>query len=277
MNLFITGGAGFIGTNFVRMAIARGHSVLNFDALTYAGRRENLSDLESTPSYSFVLGNICDEALVREAMASASFDAVINFAAESHVDRSIHAARVFSETNVLGTATLLEAARDAGISRFVQISTDEVYGSLGSSGIFSRSTPLNPSSPYSATKTAADLLALAFHHTWGFDVRITRCTNNYGAYQHPEKFIPTIITRALRGEQIPVYGDGLQVLRISISYERSSARLRRKQVPQKAKCSGSSHMLPIAPDMTDAMRWIGRVRRTNSVGNPRQSFIMGWK
>jgi dTDP-glucose 4,6-dehydratase len=215
LNLFITGGAGFIGSNFVRMAIARGHNVLNFDALTYAGRRENLSDFEGRPNYLFIKGNICDEDAVGKAFIEQffgnEFDVVINFAAESHVDRSIHAARIFSETNVLGTATMLEAARSANVPMFIQISTDEVYGSLGSVGKFERHSPLNPSSPYSSTKTGADLLALSFYHTWGYDVRITRCTNNYGAYQFPEKFIPTIITRALRGESIPVFGDGLQV------------------------------------------------------------------
>ncbi len=215
MNLFITGGAGFIGSNFIRMAISRGHSVLNFDALTYAGRRENLSDLENKANYLFVKGNICDQMVVENAFAHTfggkGFDVTINFAAESHVDRSIHAARIFSKTNVLGTATMLESARSASVPMFIQISTDEVYGSLGTSGKFERHSQLNPSSPYSSTKTGADLLALSFYHTWGYDVRITRCTNNYGAYQYPEKFIPTIITRALRGQSIPVFGDGMQV------------------------------------------------------------------
>jgi dTDP-glucose 4,6-dehydratase len=215
LNLFVTGGAGFIGTNFVRMAISRGHNVLNFDALTYAGRRENLSNLEYSPHYRFIQGNISDKNAVEKAFQEQSggqnFDVVINFAAESHVDRSIQAARIFSETNVLGTATLLETARAAKIPMFIQISTDEVYGSLGMSGKFERHSPLNPSSPYSSSKAGADLLALSFYHTWGYDVRITRCTNNYGAYQFPEKFIPTIITKALRGEDIPIFGDGLHV------------------------------------------------------------------
>jgi len=215
LDLFITGGAGFIGSNFVRMAIFRGHNVLNFDALTYAGRRENLSDLESKSNYLFVEGNICDEHAVEKALENTfdgkGFNVVINFAAESHVDRSIHAAKIFSETNVLGTATLLEAARAANVPMFIQISTDEVYGSLSSTGKFERHSPLNPSSPYSSSKAGADLLALSFYHTWGYDVRITRCTNNYGSYQFPEKFIPTIITRALRGESIPVFGDGMQI------------------------------------------------------------------
>ncbi len=197
------------------MAINRGYNVLNYDALTYAGKRENLSDLEGKANYLFIKGNICDEDAVEKAFSNKfggkAFDVVINFAAESHVDRSLHAARVFSETNVLGTATMLEAARSAEVPMFIQISTDEVYGSLGKTGMFQRNSPLKPSSPYSSTKTGADLLALSFYHTWGYDVRITRCTNNYGAYQFPEKFIPTIITRALRGESIPVFGDGLQV------------------------------------------------------------------
>jgi dTDP-glucose 4,6-dehydratase len=215
LNLFVTGGAGFIGSNFVRMAIARGHRVLNFDALTYAGRRENLSDLEGKENYLFVQGNICDQEAVVKAFhnvfAGDGFDVCLNFAAESHVDRSIDAVRVFAETNVLGTATLLESARHAGIPMFIQISTDEVYGSLGKSGKFTIDSHLNPSSPYSSSKAGADLLAHSFYHTWGYDVRITRCTNNYGPYQFPEKFIPTIIIKALRGEEIPVYGDGLQV------------------------------------------------------------------
>ncbi|MBS1902358.1 MAG: dTDP-glucose 4,6-dehydratase [Bacteroidetes bacterium] len=211
MNLLITGGAGFIGSNFIRMAVANGHRVVNFDALTYAGRRENLADLESGSHYRFVRGSICDAEAVHSICTCEKFDALVNFAAESHVDRSIHAARVFSDTNVAGVATLLEAARDAGIPTFVQISTDEVYGSLGANGTFSHDSPLDPSSPYSSTKAGADLLALSFFKTWGYDVRITRCTNNYGAYQFPEKFIPTIITRAVRGQQVPVYGDGLQV------------------------------------------------------------------
>ncbi len=215
MNFFITGGAGFIGSNFVRIAITRGHNVLNFDALTYAGKRENLSDLEGQQNYVFIKENICDEDAVKKALDkkfnNENFDVVINFAAESHVDRSINAARIFSETNVLGTATMLEAARAANVPMFIQISTDEVYGSLGSLGKFERHSPLNPSSPYSSSKAAADLIALSFYNTWGYDVRITRCTNNYGAYQFPEKFIPRIITQALRGESIPIFGDGLQI------------------------------------------------------------------
>ncbi len=215
MNLFITGGAGFIGTNFVRMAIERGHSALNYDALTYAGRRENMTELEGNSAYQFVHGNICDEVKVTETLSAGfngkKFDAVVNFAAESHVDRSIHGARIFSESNVVGVATLVEAAREAGVPTFIQISTDEVYGSLGDNGLFTLNSPIKPSSPYSASKTAGDLTALSFFHTWGYDVRVTRCTNNYGAFQFPEKFIPSIITNALEGEAISIYGDGLHI------------------------------------------------------------------
>lgn len=215
MNLLVTGGCGFIGTNFVRLAVLRGHNVINIDVLSYAGRRENLDDLAPTNAYGFIHGDICDEDLVvrvmRQGWNGAPFDAIINFAAESHVDRSIYAARTFVTTNVLGVATLLEAARNAEIPMFVQISTDEVYGSIEGKGSFKVDSPLSPSSPYSASKASGDLLALSFFRTWGYDVRITRCTNNYGPYQYPEKFIPTIITSALRGNKIPLYGDGEHV------------------------------------------------------------------
>ena len=214
MNLFVTGGVGFIGTNFVRLALERGHHILNYDALTYAGSQSNVADLEGN-THQFVHGNICDVQKVRETFkagfAGKAFDAVINFAAESHVDRSIYGARLFSETNMVGVATLIEAAREAGVPTFIQISTDEVYGSLGSSGLFTLDSSLKPSNPYSASKTAGDLIALSIYHTWGYDVRITRCTNNYGAYQFPEKFVPLIITNAIRGEKISVYGDGMNV------------------------------------------------------------------
>jgi dTDP-glucose 4,6-dehydratase len=197
------------------MAIARGHNVLNFDALTYAGRRENHVDLEGTEEYIFVYGDICNERLVEKHLAEGfegkPFDCIVNFAAESHVDRSLYLATKFARSNCEGVATLIEAARKTGIPTFVQISTDEVYGSLGADGKFTLDSPLRPSSPYSSSKTAGDLMALSFFHTWGYDVRITRCTNNYGPYQFPEKFIPTILTRALEGKEIPIYGDGMNV------------------------------------------------------------------
>lgn len=215
MNLFVTGGAGFIGTNFVRMALERGHSVLNYDALTYAGRRANLIEFEGTPRYHFVHADICDSAYLTREMSHGfdgkSFDAIINIAAESHVDRSLNFATAFSKTNCVGVTSLLETALKNKVNTFIQVSTDEVYGSLGESGSFTLESPLHPSSPYSASKAGGDLVALSFAHSFGVDVRITRCTNNYGPYQYPEKFIPTIITHALAGKEIPVFAQGLNV------------------------------------------------------------------
>ncbi len=215
MNLLITGGAGFIGSNLVHLAIERGHRVVTLDALTYAGSRDNLADLDSNPNHIFIKGDIRDQAMVEQTITSGfnsdTFDAVINSAAETHVDRSISGARLFADTNILGTATLLESARKHSIKRFVQVSTDEVYGSITGDGKFTRQSPYSPSSPYSSSKTGADLFALSFYHTYQYDVRITRCTNNYGQFQFPEKFIPTIITNALLGKKIPIYGDGLNI------------------------------------------------------------------
>jgi dTDP-glucose 4,6-dehydratase len=211
--LLVTGGAGFIGSNFVRMVLAE-HSdcfVVNLDKLTYAGNLENLAGLENHPNHKFVKGDICDGPLVEKLIDQYKIDAIINFAAESHVDRSITEPKVFIETNVTGTLTLLEAAREKKLERFVQISTDEVYGSLGPQGKFTEQTPLSPNSPYSASKTAADHLVKAFGHTWGLRFNITRCSNNYGEYQFPEKMIPLMINNALNDKELPVYGDGLNV------------------------------------------------------------------
>ena len=209
MNLLITGGAGFIGANFAHYAIQRGHTVLVYDLVTYAGNLKNISGVKN-----FVQGDIRDanalDAALENGIEGQPFDAVINFAAESHVDRSISLAMPFVETNVLGAVTLLEAARRHGVRTFIQISTDEVYGSIEGTGKFTRLSPLHPSSAYSASKAAADLLLLSFYHTHGMDIRVTRCTNNYGRFQHPEKFIPTIISSALAGKPIPIYGDGKQ-------------------------------------------------------------------
>ncbi len=197
------------------MALANGYNVLNYDALTYAGDRQNLVEFEGNSNYHFVQGDICNTLVVEKELAKGfdgrPYDMVVNIAAESHVDRSLYFATEFSRTNCLGVATLLEAARKNNIPTFIQVSTDEVYGSLGATGMFTLSSPLRPSSPYSASKTAGDLVALSMYHSFGYDVRVTRCTNNYGAYQHPEKFIPTIITKALHKETIPIYGDGLAV------------------------------------------------------------------
>ncbi len=212
MNILVAGGAGFIGSNHVRWLLARGEDrVVNLDLLTYAGNLENLAGLESHPRYRFVRGDIGDAELARGLLASESIDAVINFAAESHVDRSLDAPRLFLETNVLGTQNLLAAARERGVPRFLQVSTDEVYGSLGAEGRFTEQSPLAPNSPYAASKAAADLVCRAYHHTFGLPVMITRCSNNYGPYQFPEKLIPLMITNALAGQPLPVYGDGLNV------------------------------------------------------------------
>ncbi len=209
MKLLVTGGAGFIGSNFIRLILAEQpqHEIVNLDLLTYAGNLENLRDLEEHSRYSFVQGDIRDGKLVRELLGR-GVEAVVNFAAESHVDRSIDDPENFLDTNVKGTMTLLDAARDRKLRCFLQVSTDEVYGSLGPTGQFSESSPLSPSSPYAASKAAADLLALAYHRTYGLPVIITRSSNNYGPYQFPEKLIPLFITNALADMPLPLYGDG---------------------------------------------------------------------
>lgn len=211
--ILITGGAGFIGSNFVRMVLAE-HSdtfIVNLDKLTYAGNLENLEQYLEHPNHKFIKGDICDASLVGKILDEYKIDTIVNFAAESHVDRSITEPKVFIETNVTGTLILLEAARDRKLERFIQISTDEVYGSLGPEGKFTEDTPLSPNSPYSASKAAADLLVKAFGHTWGLRYNITRCSNNYGSYQFPEKMIPLMINNALNDKELPVYGDGLYV------------------------------------------------------------------
>lgn len=209
--ILVTGGCGFIGSNFVRYVVDNyDFKVINVDKLTYAGNLENVADISDNPNYEFVKGDIADMSLI-ESLVSRGIDVIVNFAAESHVDRSIEDSRIFIETNVLGTQVLLEAARKYGVSRFVQISTDEVYGSLGPQGSFMETSPLTPNSPYSASKTGADLLVRAYHKTYGMDTVITRCSNNYGPYQFPEKLIPLMISNALEGKPLPVYGDGMNV------------------------------------------------------------------
>ena len=210
--LLVTGGCGFIGGHFIRRILAADPDVLvvNFDALTYAGNLANLADLAGHPRYRFVKGDVADRDAVRGAFRL-GVRHVVHFAAESHVDRSIQDSGPFVRTNVLGTQVLLDAAREFGVERLVIVSTDEVYGSLGPTGLFTETTPLAPSSPYSASKAAADLLALSYAHTFGLPVLVTRCSNNYGPYQFPEKLIPLFITNLLRGEPVPVYGDGGQV------------------------------------------------------------------
>ena len=211
--VLVTGGAGFIGSNLVRYLRRErpGWTVVNLDKLTYAGNLESLADLRHDEGHIFVRGDIANADLVEHLCEQYEIEGLLNLAAESHVDRSILGPGIFVETNVSGTQVLLDAARRAGVQRFVQVSTDEVYGSLGSEGRFTESSPLRPSSPYSASKTAADLLALAYHHTYGLDVIVTRCSNNYGSHQFPEKLIPLMIANALEGRKLPVYGDGMHV------------------------------------------------------------------
>jgi dTDP-glucose 4,6-dehydratase len=211
MKLFITGGAGFIGSNFIRRLLHTQTSVriVNFDKLTYAGNLDNLSDIASDARYSFVQGDICDRAAVEQAINGA--DAVVNFAAESHVDRSIERAADFVVTNVLGVQTLLDAARNAKVTRFLQISTDEVMGSCKDQEYFTESSALQPNSPYAASKAAAEHLVRAAWATFGLDVVMTRASNNYGPYQFPEKLIPLMISNAMQDRELPVYGDGLNV------------------------------------------------------------------
>jgi len=211
-NILVTGGCGFIGSNFIRHMLSRYHyNITNLDKLTYAGNLENLKDIENDKRYSFIKGDIVDRNLVQHIFEARAIDTVINFAAESHVDRSIMSPDEFIQTNINGTFNLLETAKKLGVRRFIKISTDEVYGSLGKEGLFTELTPMSPNSPYSASKASADMLAMAYFKTFNMPVVITRCSNNYGPYQFPEKLIPLIITNALADIALPVYGDGLNI------------------------------------------------------------------
>ena len=209
--ILVTGGYGFIGSNFARYMLKAypEYHLINFDKLTYAGNRDNLADIERNPRYTFVKGDIADIEEVRGVMAGV--DEVVHFAAESHVDRSIESPAIFIETNVTGTSNLLECAMSAGVKKFVHVSTDEVYGSLPEGGYFTEQTPLSPNSPYSASKAGSDLLVRAYYETYKFPGVITRCSNNYGPYQFPEKLIPLMISNALEDKPLPVYGDGMNV------------------------------------------------------------------
>jgi dTDP-glucose 4,6-dehydratase len=213
MILLVTGGAGFIGSAFIRMTLAGrpGVRVINLDKLTYAGNLENLAAVAGHPDYRFIRGDVCDAAAVGEIFEGEKPDFVVHFAAESHVDRSILSPEPAIETNLRGTFVLLEAARRAGIGRFLHVSTDEVYGSIEAPLEASEDFPLNPSSPYSSSKAGSDLLALSYHRTFGLPVVVTRASNNYGPCQFPEKLIPLMIAQALESKPLPVYGDGLQV------------------------------------------------------------------
>ena len=220
MKILVTGGAGFIGSNLVRHLLQQGHEVLNFDKLTYAGNLESLADVAGHPQYHFVQGDIAEPDMVRRTLAWFKPQAVMHLAAESHVDRSIDGPMAFIQTNVVGTAVMLQAAREYWQNlpqeerdnfRFVHVSTDEVYGSLGAEGFFTENSAYDPHSPYSASKAASDHLARAWYHTYGLPVMVTNCSNNYGPYQFPEKLIPVVILKAIRGEPIPVYGRGENV------------------------------------------------------------------
>ena len=212
-NILVTGGAGFIGSNYINRTLEErdDYNIINLDKLTYAGNLENLKSSEKKNNYTFVKGDITDSELVVQVFEKYKIKYVINFAAESHVDRSILGSEIFFRTNVIGTNILLETSRKFEIEKFIQVSTDEVYGSLGKEGYFQEQTPLAPNSPYSSSKASADLMALAFYHTYGLPVTITRCSNNYGPFQFPEKLIPLMIINALNNKKLPVYGDGLYV------------------------------------------------------------------
>lgn len=225
-NILVTGGAGFIGSNFVKHMLATyDYSIINIDSLTYAGNLENLKDVENNPKYTFVKADIRDREALNKIFAEYQIDTVVNFAAESHVDRSIEDPEIFLSTNVLGTQALLDTAKKywkvnpddkhcrlfkEGV-KYLQVSTDEVYGTLGKEGMFRETTPLAPNSPYSASKTSADLVVRAYHETFGMPINITRCSNNYGPYQFPEKLIPLMINNCLHNKELPVYGDGMQI------------------------------------------------------------------
>ncbi|MGX7419005.1 dTDP-glucose 4,6-dehydratase [Carnobacterium gallinarum] len=212
-NILVTGGAGFIGGNFVHYMLENhpDYKIVNLDLLTYAGNIHSLDDIKDNPNHVFVQGNINNRELVRHLVTEHSIDAIVNFAAESHVDRSILHPEVFIETNVQGTLALLDVAREMKIGKYLQVSTDEVYGSLGAEGYFTEETPLAPNSPYSASKAAADMLVRAYNETYGMNTNITRCSNNYGPYHFPEKLIPLMISNGMDGKELPIYGNGVNI------------------------------------------------------------------
>ena len=279
----VTGGAGFIGGNFVLGAVGDGIRVVNLDALTYAGNRDTLASLDGDANHVFVHGDIGDRALVAKLLAEHRPDAVVNFAAESHVDRSIDGPAAFIQTNVVGTLALLEAVRDHWKSlegeakqafRFLHVSTDEVYGTLGETGKFSETTPYAPNSPYSASKAASDHLVRAFHHTYGLPTLTTNCSNNYGPYHFPEKLIPLVIAKALAGEALPVYGDGKQVrdwLFVSDHCEAIRTVLARGRVGETYNVGGNAERQNI--EVVRAICALLDQRRPREDGQPRESQI----
>ena len=279
----VTGGAGFIGGNFVLGAVRDGIKVVNLDALTYAGNRDTLASLDGDANHVFVHGDISDRALVSQLLVEHRPDAVVNFAAESHVDRSIDGPAAFIQTNVVGTLALLEAVRDHWKSlqgeardafRFLHVSTDEVYGSLGETGKFTEQTPYAPNSPYSASKAASDHLVRAFHHTYGLPVLTTNCSNNYGPYHFPEKLIPLVIARALAGEALPIYGDGKQVrdwLFVADHCEAIRTVLAKGRVGETYNVGGNAEKQNI--EVVHAICALLDQRRPREDGQPRSSQI----
>lgn len=213
MNILVTGGAGFIGSNFIHYMLEKhpDDNLINLDLLTYAGNIHNLDDVKDNPHYHFVKGNIVNRELVTHLVHEFNIDHIVNFAAESHVDRSILHPEVFVETNVQGTLALLDVAKREGVEKFLQVSTDEVYGTLGATGYFTEESPLQPNSPYSASKTSADMMVRAYYETYGLNVNITRCSNNYGPYQFPEKLIPLMTSNGMEGKDLPIYGNGKNI------------------------------------------------------------------
>nr|WP_244671880.1 dTDP-glucose 4,6-dehydratase [Pseudoxanthomonas spadix] len=279
----VTGGAGFIGGNFVLEAVKAGNRVVNLDALTYAGNLDTLSSLQGDANHVFVHGDIGDRALVSRLLAEHQPEAVLNFAAESHVDRSIDGPGAFIQTNVVGTLGLLEAVRDywkalaepaRSAFRFLHVSTDEVYGSLGQTGKFTETTPYAPNSPYSASKAASDHLVRAFHHTYGLPVLTTNCSNNYGPYHFPEKLIPLVIAKALAGEPLPVYGDGKNVRDWLFVTDHCSAIrtvLAKGQVGETYNVGGNAERQNI--EVVQAICALLDQRRPRADGKPRSSQI----
>src|SRR2546426_105358 len=262
MKILVTGGAGFIGSSFIRYALEtrKGIEIVNFDLLTYAGNLGNLAEVANDSQYKFVRGDIAEDSQVEKVFQQHRPDAVANFAAETHVDRSIEDAAPFVRANVEGTRCLLDQARAHKVSKFIQISTDEVYGSLGSTGAFREDSPLDPSSPYSASKAAADLMALSYFRTYRLPCVVTRCSNNYGPYQFPEKLIPVLITNAMDDRPLPIYGDGLNVREWIFADEHSRAvwtAIERGQ-PGEVYNIGSGHERTNVDVVREVLRLLGK-------------------